>query len=99
MAAQDYSSCVTSSLAMLISTEGTDCAKDPVGFGNSCPSSLQYCDDYIDYNAIFNTVKTYMENLTQETFTKNDFLRKPQTFPTRERKVIYKTVRCNCSFQ
>ena len=30
-----------------------------------------------------------MENLTQETFTKNDFLRKPQTFPACERKVIY----------
>ena len=27
---------------------GTDCAKDPVGFGNSCPSSLQYWYDYID---------------------------------------------------
>ena len=40
MAARNYGSFVTSSLAMLIATEGTDCAKDPVGFGNSCPSSL-----------------------------------------------------------
>ena len=30
-----------------------------------------------------------MENLTQETFTKNDFPRKLQTFPARERKVVY----------
>ena len=48
MAAQDYVSFVTSLLVMFIATEGTDCAKDPVEFGNSCPSSLQYCDDYID---------------------------------------------------
>ena len=48
MATRDYGSFVTSSLAMLITTEGTDCAKDPVGFGNSCPSSLQYWYDYID---------------------------------------------------
>ena len=39
---------VTSLLAMLIATEGTDCAKDPVGFGNNCPSSLQNSDDYIE---------------------------------------------------
>ena len=29
--ARDYGSFVTSLLAMLIATEGTDCAKDPVG--------------------------------------------------------------------
>ena len=47
MAMRDYGFFVTS-LAMLIATEGTDYAKYPVGFSNSCPSSLQYCDDYID---------------------------------------------------
>ena len=47
MDARDNGSFVTSSLAMLIATEETDSAKDPVGFVNNCPSSLQNRDDYI----------------------------------------------------
>ena len=76
---------LTSSLAMLIATEGTDCAKDPVGFGNSCPSSLQYCDDYIDYNAIFNTVKYVYGKFNSGSFHENDFV-KTANFPCTQKK-------------
>ena len=74
---------VTSSLAMLIATEETDCAKDPVGFGNNSSFSLQ---------------KNAYGKLNSGNFCENDFLRKPQTFPVHERKVIYGITFCICHY-
>ena len=73
---------MTSSLAMLIVTEGIDCAKGLVGSGNTCTSSFEFRDDdsFFTYfsSTIFITVKTmHLENLAQETFAKKHFLQKP----------------------